>query len=941
MSDASVLQKIKTLKEQKDDQGILDLIDTLDRDEMSPQIWYEKIAANINLASTEHLPETLKLFGELDSMWTDTTVRNFMVAALRLRMSQPIAAYGILQGFNPDVLQERQAAAVNQLFEYTKNTLVLPRHQKITDKIRDCWENFAVFEAEIREYIENNDLTRANMLASGAFTKIVDEGLFIIIEKHDGKPYLVISNQGFRHTVPVIRLFAALAPSDILANWSIDEGFRYRNQPLRLPPGADGVSPILKFGISDDHGIRELLVTSESQKTMPMLPLVPLVRSLMANIMQQTGEAAFTHCFGITKIVEEIPESATKLTVEDLIARVKTEVPNWETFTFKDLLDTEFETRYPVKVEADASTPRKRDVVYLKTNQPWLMVQRMKKNLQAAQHLENYGAQPAYFAFRTQAGPLADQAILQRIVSDLSQVTHTCAVTGYAHGQVRVYLDVLAWDLNETSTLIRACLEAYCAASNNTLIDFSLYPTIEEAVGMAYVGAAPQTIPSKELMELSKQMPRIEPFDWFGEPNVDVTDDEVFDVVEDLYKQGQIDDVRLLLINMPAASLTKRARLMLSIAKLITSQRDREGATMQEMFAASKIVEECVETLKAVEDELAGTVDFECLHGIIDYMMSHEGPAIEHFEAALVAPDAPSVYFSPDELKQLRDRCVQVVSSPKFGMNFYHKCQVLRQFLESLEDSIHELEEMVDYEQLANETSSYSKMLRQFFEGLDISIKAPSEANNQIQITMNAHEDQTVAFEMVLLRQGLRQAGHDWDIRLEGVEKNADGVYEPTEHMHYVQMDPAELTSRLARQDVYKAYTMTPELWVDFKTDVNTHADLLHNHGLVPLMLMIPHKNENDATRLAELDRLATALVMTFPDEVAHYTGKALGLEYDYIDFMVANGQAFLQLSKKCFEEEGIANVRYRAFRTHVDDKPLTFDIQKLDEEVPPNTMLN
>lgn len=941
MTDASVLKKIQTLKEQKDDQGILDLIETLDRDEMSPQIWYEKIAANINLAGTEHLQETLKLFGELDNMWTDTTVRNFMVAALRLRMSQPIAAYGILQAFNPDVLQDRQAAAVTQLFEYTKNTLVLPRHQKITDKIRDCWENFAVFEAEIREYIENNDLTRANMLASGAFTEIVDEGLFIIIEKHDGKPYLVISNQGFRHTVPVIRLFAALAPSDILANWSIDEGFRYRNQPLRLPPGADGVSPILKFGIADDHGIRELLVASETQKTMPMLPLVPLVRSLMANIMQQTGEAAFTQCFSITKIVEEIPESATKLTVEELIARVKTEVPNWETFTFKDLLDTEFETRYPVKVEADASTPRKRDVVYLKTNQPWLMVQRMKKNLQAAQHLENYGAQPAYFAFRTQAGPLADQAILQRIVSDLSQLTHTCAVTGYAHGQVRVYLDVLAWDLNETSTLIRACLEAYCAASNNTLIDFSLYPTVDEAVGMAYVGAAPQTMPSKELMEFSKQMPRIEVFDWFGEPNVDVTDEEVFDVVEDLYKQGQINDVRLLLINMPAASLTKRARLMLSIAKLITSQRDREGATMQEMFAASKIVEECVETLTAVEDELAGTVDFECLHGIIDYMMSHEGPAIEHFEAALVAPDAPSVYFGPDELKQLRDRCMQSVSSPKLGMNFYHKCQVLRQFLESLEDSIHELEEMVDYEQLANETSSYNKMLRQFFEGLDISIKAPSEANNQIQITMNAHEDQTVAFEMVLLRQGLRQAGHDWDIRLEGVEKNADGVYEPTEHMHYVQIDPAELTSRLARQDVYKAYTMTPELWLDFKEGDNTHADQLHSHGLVPLMLMIPHKNENDATRLAELDRLATALVMTFPDEVAHYTGKALGLEYDYIDFMVANGQAFLQLAKKCFEEEGIANVRYRAFRTHVDDQPLTFDIQKADDEVPPNTMLN
>lgn len=86
---------------------------------------------------------------------------------------------------------------------------------------------------------------------------------------------------------------------------------------------------------------------------------------------------------------------------------------------------------------------------------------------------------------------------------------------------------------------------------------------------------------------------------------------------------------------------------------------------------------------------------------------------------------------------------------------------------------------------------------------------------------------------------------------------------------------------------------------------------------------------------------MATALVMTFPDEVAHYTGKALGLEYDYIDFMVANGQAFLQLAKKCFEEEGIANVRYRAFRTHVDDQPLTFDIHKADDEVPPNTMLN
>ena len=940
MSDASVLQKIKTLKEQKDDQGILDLIETLARDEMSPQIWYEKIAANINLPGTEHLQKTLQLFGELDNMWADTTVRNFMVAALRLRMSQPIAAFGILQGFNAEVLEERQAAALNKLFEYTKNTLVFPHQQKIIDKIRVCWETFAGLEAEIREHLENNDLARANIMASGAFGNIVDEGLFIIIEKYDGKPYLVISNQGFRHTVPIIRLFSALAPQDILAKWSIDEGFRYRNQPLRLPPGADGVSPILKFGIADDHGIRELLVASDSQKTMPMLPLVPLVRSLMANIMQQTGEAAFTQCFGITKIVDEIPESVAKLTVEDIIARVKTEVPNWETFTFKDLLDTEYETHYPVKVEANASTTRKRDVVYLKTNQPWLMVQRTNKNLLPAQHLENFCAQPVYFAFRTQAGPLADQAILQRIVSDLSQVTHTCAVMGYAHGQVRVYLDVLAWDLDETSTLIRACLEAYCATTNNALIDFTLYPTIEEAVGMAFVGAAPNTKPSAEFIELSNQMPRIEPFDWFGEPNVDVTDEEIFDMVEDLYKQGQIDDVRLLLINMPAASLTKRARLMLSIAKLITSQRDR-GATAQEMFAASKIVEECVETLKAIEDELAGAVDFECLHGIIDYMMSHEGPAIDHFEAALVAPDAPSVYFSPDEIKQLRDRCVQVVSSPKFGMNFYHKCQVLRQFLVSLEDSIHELEETVDHEKLANETSTYSKMLRQFFEGLDISIKAPSEANNQIQITMNAHEDQTVAFEMVLLRQGLREPGHDWDIRLEGVETNADGVYEPTEHMHYVQMDPKELTSRLARQDVYKAYTMTPELWLDFKTDVNTHADLLHNHGLVPLMLMIPHKNENDATRLAELDRLATALVMTFPDEVAHYTGKSLGLEYDYIDFMVANGQAFLQLSKKCFEEEGIANVRYRAFRTHADEKPLTFDIQKLDEEVPPNTMLN
>ncbi len=940
MSDASVLQKIKTLKEQKDDQGILDLIETLDRDEMSPQIWYEKIAANINLPGSEHLQQTFQLFGELDNMWSDTTVRNFMVAALRLRMSQPIAAFAILQGFNAEVLEKRQAAALNKLFEYSKNTLVLPRHQKITDKIRVCWETFTGLEAEIRQHIENNDLARANLMAGAAFGDIVDEGLFIIIEKNDGKPYLVVSNQGFRHTVPIIRLFTALAPKDILTKWSIDEGFRYRNQPLRIPPGADGVTPILKFGIADDHGIRELLVASDTQKSMPILPLVPLVRSLMANIMQQTGEAAFTHCFAITKIVEEIPDSATKVTVEDIVARVKSEVHNWETFTFKDLLDTEYETRYPVKVVADTSTTRERDVVYLKTNQPWLMVQRMKKNLQAAQHLENFGAQPVYFAFRTQAGPLADQAMLQRIVSDLSQLSHMCAVMGYAHGQIRVYLDILAWDLEETSTMIHACLEAYCAATNNPLVDFSLYPTIEEAVGMAYVGAAPKTKQSDELVELATHMPRIEPFDWFGEPNVDVTDEEIFDMVEGVYKQGQIDDVRLLLINMPAASLTKRARLMLAIAKLITSQRDR-GATAQEMFAASKIVEDCVETLKAIEDELVGTVDFECLHGIIDYMMSHEGPAIDHFEAALVAPDAPSVYFSPDEIKQLRDRCLQVVSCPKFGMNFYHKCQVLRQFLVTLEDSIHELEEAVDHEKLANEASSYNKMLSQFFEGLDVSIKAPNEANSQIQIKMNAHEDQTVAFEMVMMRQALRQTGHDWDIRLEGVEQNVDGVYEPTEHMHYVQMDPAELTSRLARQDVYKSYTMTPELWLDFKADVDTHADLLHNHGLVPLMLMIPHKNENDAARLTELDRLATALVMTFPDEVAHYSGKALGLENDYIDFIVANGQAFIQLAKKCFEEEGIANVRYRAFRTHVYEKPLTFDIQKADEEVPPNMMLN
>ena len=101
-------------------------------------------------------------------------------------MSQPIAAFGILQGFNAEVLEERQAAALNKLFEYTKNTLVLPHQQKITDKIRVCWETFAGLEAEIREHLENNDLARANIMASGAFGNIVDEGLFIIIEKYDG-----------------------------------------------------------------------------------------------------------------------------------------------------------------------------------------------------------------------------------------------------------------------------------------------------------------------------------------------------------------------------------------------------------------------------------------------------------------------------------------------------------------------------------------------------------------------------------------------------------------------------------------------------------------------------------------------------------------------------------------------------------------------------------
>ncbi|EJX05974.1 hypothetical protein EVA_05915 [gut metagenome] len=107
------------------------------------------------------------------------------------------------------------------------------------------------------------------------------------------------------------------------------------------------------------------------------------------------------------------------------------------------------------------------------------------------------------------------------------------------------------------------------------------------------------------------------------------------------------------------------------------------------------------------------------------------------------------------------------------------------------------------------------------------------------------------------------------------------------------------------------------------------------------MMLVIPNSGLDDEKRLTELDRLATAIVIALGDKVGQYTGKALGLNNDYIDFFVADTVSFLKTVKDIFEREGISNTRYQIFRFGVDALPLTFEIQTTEEVVPQGTLLN
>ncbi len=692
----------------------------------------------------------------------------------------------------------------------------------------------------------------------------------------------------------------------------------------------------------------------------------------------------------IGRIVNEIPEDADVLSPEEVVTFVKSRVPNWETLTLGEIYDESVESSFPIKPQSDDFMSREDDVLWSTTHIPYFLQEHADGEARLSVDFEDLDVSVGYFAFRTQKGIEADKVILELLIDEMKAHPLLGTVIGHAHGQTRVYLDVMIYDPEPFANWLKDFFAKVEEDEGNALIDLAFRRWLSDVYGWRIVGDVPKSLTRDEQNDLLHKLPKLDPAQFRATGDKPTTAEETLAAAEAAYEENNLMQVRLLVSHMSPADMTSRAKLLLCIAQIMTLDRDHKDA--------ARVMNECFDVLLSLKDEYGGTLDYEGTLGLMYFFRGEEGLALQHIDAAMQLADGSSKLFTEEHLKIVHDRAKRILMNPKFGMHFFEKCRVFFNFLNASHYAIIEGLESDDEKlatQMANELKDFLDLM---FPRIDIRIEKIEGSEDQIVVVIDAHDDQTVAMEASMMmavapnttRHGwsIRLDGiqtdvdiriekiegsedqivvvidahddqtvameasmmmavapknnrHGWSIRLDGIQTDASGRYEPTEHMHYVQLDPNDITSHRLRMDMTKAYTMTPELWLDYHNGVDTHADHLHRHGIAPMMLVIPNSGFIDEKRLAELDRLATAIVIDLGDNVAQYTGKALGLHHDYLDFFVADTVKFLKVVKEIFEREGLSNTRYQIFRFGVDPMPLTFEIAKSDETVPSGTLLN
>ena len=939
MSALTVLEHIDALKKEEDYQGIITLTESLDPEQVSLPIKFEMIAAYLNNNQDGDQKKAYDLLRETDQDFHGMPVWLYLVAGFRINMDQPFHALSMLENFEPKGIPETQAKAIQDLRTYARKIACCPNLQtSIVKLIKSAWDDFLEAEPKILKALKEGDTNGANIATMMAFSSLTNDGLFVILEADRVKPSLVFSPRGFRHMIPIVELIVALAPESVKANWTLYEGLppaRGTVAPVKLPnfPGTHQ-SPI-SFAVTEENGAYGLLIASPLFSQIDSMMGHPMIQGMLMALQRAVGEAAFIHCFKTGRIVDELPEGATTLSPEDVIAMVKRHVPNWKNFTLKEIINETFETTYPVKAKTDDFMPREDDVLWSSSHLQDFLNWQFEGETKFYVDFEELGVETGYFAFRTLKGIEADKAILERLIEECNAHPLLGKVIGYAYGQTRVYLDVMLFDVESFDVMITDFLMKVERDDANPIIDLTFRRWLPEVYGGKIKGDTPMSLSVEEQSILLNAYPKLDPAMFRDAGETQSTAEETLAAAEAAYGEGDLGQVRLLLSHLSSADMTSRAKLLLAIAQIGTVDREHKHS--------GRVLQDCFDVLLNLKDEFAGTLDYEAAMGLIYFFRGEEGQSLRHLEAAMnCTTDSTSQFFNRDHLQVVYERAKRIVMNPKFGMNFYEKCRIFYNFLSASHQAIVDGFTDGDDSARTHMLSELTGFLKLMFPGLEMHIEKMDDSDDELAVVIEAHDDQTVAMEATMLMAVMPSECRDhWSIRLNGIQTDAAGRYESTEHMHYVQLDPSDIVSGRLRMDMTKAYTMTPELWLDYHNGVDTHADQLHRHGIAPMMLVIPNSGLDDEKRLTELDRLATAIVIALGDKVGQYTGKALGLNNDYIDFFVADTVSFLKTVKDIFEREGISNTRYQIFRFGVDALPLTFEIQTTEEVLPQGTLLN
>ena len=934
MTALTVLEQIEALKKEEDYAGIISLTEGLDPTHVSLPIKFEMIAAYLNRNEEDDQKKAFDILRETDHDFHGMPVWLYLVSGFRIHIEEPYHALSMLENFTPEVVPETQAKAIRSLYDFACQMAASPfLKMPVVKVIKEAWDNFIEAEPKILKALEAGDHNEANIATMMAFSSITSENLLVLLEKDVDQPVLIFSPRGFRHMIPIVQLVIALAPESVKAKYRLCEGLP-PSRGFELPkPPAGHASPIT-FAVTQENGFYCILVSAPVFAKMGGDMGHPIIHGMVMSLQRSVGEAAFIDCFKTGRIVNEIPEDADVLSPEEVVTFVKSRVPNWETLTLGEIYDESVESSFPIKPQSDDFMSREDDVLWSTTHIPYFLQEHADGEARLSVDFEDLGVSVGYFAFRTQKGIEADKVVLERLIDEMKAHPLLGTVIGHAHGQTRVYLDVMIYDPEPFANWLKDFFAKIEEDEGNALIDLAFRRWLSDVYGWRIVGDVPMSLTRDEQNDLLHKLPKLDPAKFRATGDKPTTAEETLAAAEAAYEENNLMQVRLLVSHMSPADMTSRAKLLLCIAQIMTLDRDHKDA--------ARVMNECFDVLLSLKDEYGGTLDYEGTLGLMYFFRGEEGLALQHIDAAMQLADGSSKLFTEEHLKIVHDRAKRILMNPKFGMHFFEKCRVFFNFLNASHYAIIEGLESDDEKlatQMANELKDFLDLM---FPRIDIRIEKIEGSEDQIVVVIDAHDDQTVAMEAsMMMAVAPNNNRHGWSIRLDGIQTDASGRYEPTEHMHYVQLDPNDITSHRLRMDMTKAYTMTPELWLDYHNGVDTHADHLHRHGIAPMMLVIPNSGFIDEKRLAELDRLATAIVIDLGDNVAQYTGKALGLHHDYLDFFVADTVKFLKVVKEIFEREGLSNTRYQIFRFGVDPMPLTFEIAKSDETVPSGTLLN